>query len=612
MTAHDKVKAVASVRWVKLATRGSLLLVMLVCGCVDQRRLIRDAEALVDETRPIDTTCHRMHHCAIDSPLFADALTRNADGDHGAILLSDAEAALVARVHLIRAARESIELQTFIFSDDDVGLLILGELLAAARRGVRVRVLSDQMFSIENRRFLARLALEHVNFEFRLYNPTFNEARTAPLEFAAGILCCFFRFNQRSHNKLLLVDGRFGIVGGRNMDDRYFDFSEEYNYYDRDLLVYGTVGAAMQASFERFWAHPKTVPLAQLKDVAKRIVEAGRNPAPLAAPRLDHAARVTRVQALAEDRNYLQRALLDHALSVAAVEYFSDPPDKPNVSERSEHGDLTATIARIITAAEHDIVLQTPYLVLSRPARKAFLTLRREHPALRVLVSTNSLAATDAFPVYAISHKRRRYYLESLGFEIHEFKPYPGRSEAAIDAPKPPGMLRSALKIRTRKAVPLRRDTVRRGLHAKAIVIDDRISLIGSHNFDPRSEGPNSENGVIVRDAGFAAELKRAISGDIGPDQSWVVAKKPDRGLLTPINQAIESVSEKLPVFDLWPWRYATSYELRPECAPLPPSDPDFLTCYVRVGDFPEVDLAAKGIYTRIMTAFGVGLSPIL
>lgn len=595
------------------AARLALLgLLALLAGCADHRRLIREAEDLVEQTRPLETTCSRIDRCAIESPLVADAATRTADGRHGAILLNDAEAALVARIHLIRAARETIELQTFIFADDDVGIFVLGELLAAARRGVRVRVLSDQLFSIENRRFLARLAREHVNFEFRLYNPTFNEARTAPLEFAAGIVCCFLRFNQRSHNKLLLVDGRFGIVGGRNIEERYFDFGDAYNYYDRDLLVYGAVGRAMRASFERFWTHPKTVPLAQLKDVARRIVEAGRKPAPLPAPKLDHAERLLRVQALAEDRDYLQRALLGRALAVDGVEYFSDPPDKPNVSERAEHEDLTALIARIVTDAEREIVLQTPYLVLSKPARKAFLTLRREHPDLRVIVSTNSLAATDAFPVYAISHKRRRYYLEHLGFEIHEFKPYPGRSEAAIEAGKPPGMVRSALKIRTRKAVPLRRDTVRRGLHAKSMVVDEAIGLIGSHNFDPRSEGLNSENGVIIRDAGFAAALKRAIRHDIGPDQSWVVAKKPDRGLLTPINQGIEYVSERLPVFDLWPWRYATSYELRPECAPVPPSHPDFLTCYVRVGDFPEVDLAPKGIYTRILTAFGVGLSPIL
>ncbi|MBL0029841.1 MAG: phospholipase, partial [Rhodanobacteraceae bacterium] len=131
-----------------------VLLAIMLGGCADQRRLIREAEALVEETRPLDTTCSRIDRCAIDSPVVVDARTRTADGRHGAILLSDAEAALVARVHLIRAARESIELQTFIFADDDVGLLILGELLTAARRGVRVRVLSDQMFSIENRRFL--------------------------------------------------------------------------------------------------------------------------------------------------------------------------------------------------------------------------------------------------------------------------------------------------------------------------------------------------------------------------------------------------------------------------------------------------------------------------
>jgi putative cardiolipin synthase len=563
-----------------LPTRALQFLLSLVAlsGCADHRRMIREAEELVEQTQPLETTCSRIDRCAIDSPLVADARARAVDAQHGAILLTDAEAALVARIHLIRAARESIELQTFIFANDDVGLLVLGELLAAARRGVRVRVLADQLFSIDNRRFLARLAREHANFEFRLYNPTFNEARTAPLEFAAGIVCCFLRFNQRSHNKLLLVDGRFGIVGGRNIEDRYFDFGDEYNYHDRDLLVYGTVGTAMQASFERFWAHPKTVPLAQLTDVARRIVESGPDPAPMPAHELNHAGRLTRVLQLSTDADYLARSLLEHALTVAQVEYFSDPPDKPHVSERAEHDDLTALIATVVTAAEHEIVLQTPYLVLSKPARRAFLALRQQHPELRVIVSTNSLAATDAFPVYAISHKRRRFYLSRLGFEIHEFKPYPGRSEAAIYAPKPPGALRSALKIRTRKAVPLQRDTVRRGLHAKAMVIDGRISLIGSHNFDPRSEGLNSENGVIVRDVAFANALKRAIADDIAPDQSWVVAKKPDRGVLTPINQGIEFISERLPLFDIWPWRYATSYELRPECAPLPPSHPDFLT----------------------------------
>lgn len=589
-----------------------VLLLFLLAACAGHRETLRQAQALVTASQPTASNCDRDDHCAIASPVYADAERRAHGEAHGAILLSDPEAALVARVHLIRAARESIELQTFIFADDDVGVVVLGELLAAARRGVKVRVLTDQLFSLDNRRFLARLALEHANFSFRMYNPTFGEAKTEPLEFAAGILCCFFRFNQRSHNKLLLVDGRFAIVGGRNIEERYFGFGSEYNYHDRDVLLYGNIGHAIRRSFDAFWSHPKTLALHQLKDVAQRIVKAGSDPPALAAPVLQHAERVTHMLALAADPAYLKSALVDQALTVAKVDYFSDPPDKPNVSETAEHDDLTRSIAQVIADAEHEIVLQTPYLLLSDAARQTFRTLRRDHPELRVIVSTNSLAATDAFPVYAISHKRRRHYLDKLGFEIFEFKPYPGRSEAALNAPKPPGLLRSAMKIRMRKAVPLRRDLVRRGLHAKEIVVDGRISLIGSHNFDPRSEGLNSENGVIVRDVAFATLLKQAIARDMAPDQSWVVAKKPDRGVLTPINQGIEAVSERLPIFDLWLWRYATSYELRQECQPVRTNDPMFHQCYVRVGDFPEVDLAAKGIYTRILTAFGVGLSPIL
>lgn len=593
--------------------RACVVLLSVVLGaCASHRETLRQAQAMVTAAQPTASNCDRADRCAVASPLYADAERRAHGETHGAILLSDPEAALVARIHLIRAARESIELQTFIFAEDDVGMLVLGELLAAARRGVQVRVLSDQLFSLDNRSFLARLALEHANFSFRMYNPTFGEAKTAPLEFAAGIVCCFFRFNQRSHNKLLLVDDRFAIVGGRNIEERYFDFGLEYNYHDRDVLVYGKVGRAMRQSFDAFWSHPKALALHQLKDVARRIVEDGNDPPTLPATVLQHAARVTRVLGLAADPRYLRTALVDQALTVAKVEYFSDPADKPNVSETAEHDDLTGLIARVIADAEQEIVLQTPYLVLSEEARQVFRTLRREHPDLRVIVSTNSLAATDAFPVYAISHKRRRHYLDKLGFEIFEFKPYPGRSEAALQAPKPPGLLRSALKINKRKAVPLRRDEVRRGLHAKEIVVDGRISLIGSHNFDPRSEGLNSENGVIVRDVAFATVLKQAIARDMAPDQSWVVAKKPDRGMLTPINQSIEAISERLPIFDLWLWRYATSYELRPECQPVRSTDPRFHQCYVRVGDFPEVDLAAKGIYTRILTAFGVGLSPIL
>ncbi|MBK8286306.1 MAG: hypothetical protein IPK97_16310 [Ahniella sp.] len=98
----------------------------------------------------------------------------------------------------------------------------------------------------------------------------------------------------------------------------------------------------------------------------------------------------------------------------------------------------------------------------------------------------------------------------------------------------------------------------------------------------------------------------------MAPEQSWIVARKADMRFLTPINQTIERATEWLPLFDLWPWRYATSYELKPGCGPIRRDDPGFLDCHVRVGDFPEVNLSTKAIYTRILTAFGVGLTPIL
>jgi len=249
----------------------------VLAGCGVNRPLARRAEALVAETRPSAIGCTRTNHCAIDSPYMALAAQASAQSRPGAPVhyvnvIERGEDSLLLRVHLIRAATRSIDIQTFIWADDDAGWLVLDELAAAARRGVRVRVLADQLFSLDDVEWLARIARAHVNLEFRLYNPTFDEAVTQPLEFAIGIMCCFSRFNQRMHNKLLLVDGEIGIAGGRNYENRYFDWDEEFDYRDRDVLVLGPVaGAEMQASFERFWAHPRAVPLTRLNDVNRRL-----------------------------------------------------------------------------------------------------------------------------------------------------------------------------------------------------------------------------------------------------------------------------------------------------------------------------------------------------
>jgi phosphatidylserine/phosphatidylglycerophosphate/cardiolipin synthase-like enzyme len=136
--------------------------------------------------------------------------------------------------------------------------------------------------------------------------------------------------------------------------------------------------------------------------------------------------------------------------------------------------------------------------------------------------------------------------------------------------------------------------------------------MIGSHNFDPRSDYYNTESGFIIHDRDFASALHASILRDSEAGNSWTIARRPRSGFLSRLNNSISDFSSALPLFDLWPFRYASSYELKAGCAPLAPSDPHFYDCYDDVGDFPEVSLPLKTIYTRIVTAFGAGLHSIL
>ncbi len=576
------------------------------------------AARIINSQQDRTLTCDRADHCATPSPLLdvaRQAVNRVA-------LLEDGPEALAVRVHLARAAHRSIDIQTFIFSDDDAGRLVLAELVEAARRGVRVRVLSDQLNSLDNIRVLADLARVHANISFKVYNPTFQEARTEPLEFLAGALCCFFRFNQRMHNKLWLVDGVAGITGGRNIENTYYGWGDAFNFWDRDALALGPVGGDMQRSFDTFWSHPASVAVGELNDVAARILaEADGQAQPVAVEQLRYAdgQRVGQLAARAQDTNWIARTFLDAALPVEDASYYSDSPAKHERGRpRDPQGvsrDISRRIAALIQSAEREVLLQTPYLLISDPAEEVFEALHRSKPAVRIIASTNSLAATDSFVVYAVSYKHRRKYLRRLGFEIYEFKPAEGMRlesdnpylpDARIDWP-------GLGEFRTRREpLPVGIEGPRRTLHAKSLVVDEKIGLIGSHNFDPRSSDLNTESGLIVRDAAFARRLAGLIHTMLEPQHSWVVAPRESSAGVGDVNDAIGGVSALLPLFDLWPFRYATNFELKPGCAPLSPRAAGFYECHVAVGDFPAVEVPMRTLYTRFVVAFGVGLTPIL
>src|SRR5690606_18757976 len=232
--------------------------------------------------------------------------------------------------------------------------------------------------------------------EVRIYNPTFHKAVTRPLEFAASILCCFTHFNQRMHNKLFLVDDEFGISGGRNYENRYFDWDREFDYRDRDVLVTGKVaGGEMAASFEQFWNYKRAARLTRLNDVNKRLVaEADQGLALPAAERGIEPMRVETLRAHAGLDAEIARRFNAQAQRVGQVDYFSDTPEKQDGGSQSNK-QLGEQIAQMIAGAERQIIMQTPYLVISKHARRVFRDLREREQPPDIIVSTNSLAATD-------------------------------------------------------------------------------------------------------------------------------------------------------------------------------------------------------------------------
>ncbi|SEO31086.1 PLD-like domain-containing protein [Luteibacter sp. UNC138MFCol5.1] len=629
-------------------------------GCSLSRERIRKADAVVTLTVDRQDACPSSDatRCAVPSPLIDAAIEANGASTvqrpvHVATLLEDGESAMAARISLIRAATKTIDVQTYIWEQDDAGKLVLDELVHAARRGVEVRILADQLFSFRDPGLLARLARASDHMQIRLYNPTFQSARTPPLEFAAGILCCFYKFNQRMHNKLIVVDDLIGITGGRNYEDRYFDWDGAFDYVDRDVMVGGPAARAMGASFDQFWNHKRSVPLTHLRDVNRELMADTDDPRHWDPPTYEHPERVNQMIADATDAGWIATRLQRATLRLNRVEYLSDLPGKTDEPKRREVRALTRHIIGLLRNAKSEIVLQTPYLVMSKPAQKVFSGLRKRPDPPRVVVSTNSLASTDAFAVYALSYKHRKRYLTDYGFEIYEMKPHPangdpdaleGRSvsietppvavahqgsgggrtrrsdraaQAAAGTPsESSGFLamgsRAGRGPRNRPA-PLLTAGVRFGLHAKSIVVDDTFAMVGTHNFDPRSDHYNTESGVIVYDKRFADRLRDSILQDTQPENAWVIAPRQKTiPVLSSVNEFIGDVSERLPFFDLWPFRYATSYEIKPGCIPMRWTDPKFFECYEPVGDFPEVDVSLKLIYTRMITAFGSSAAGIL
>lgn len=398
--------------------------------------------------------------------------------------LLDPVEALAARVRLIRAAEASLDIQYYIWRDDIAGMLLFAELLAAAERGVQVRLLLDDNGIAGLDQALKALDA-HPLIEVRLFNP-FVWRHLKPL----GYLVDFDRLNRRMHNKALIADGTLAILGGRNIGDEYFGATDGALFADLDALVAGPVVAELAADFARYWDCPSA-------HAAGRIL--ARVPAWTGA-RL--GTRLAEVRARSETRLYAPAfadpPVPDPLLAPAGFEWVrctlvSDDPGK-GLGTAGRDDFLDRQLLRVIGTPRRSLGLVSPYFVPTRAGVKAMVALARAGVAVAVL--TNSWEANNHRIVHS-GYAPHRHALLAAGIRLFEAKRQP-RAAPAPGAAAPAGR-RWARRLSFRSSGS--------ALHAKTFVVDGERLFIGSFNFDPRSLVLNTELGIVIESPALAGAL---------------------------------------------------------------------------------------------------------
>lgn len=430
----------------------------------------------------------RPHEVALSpAPLSAwPALSGIADSDT-MVALNDGRTALHWRLRLLRAATRSIDLQTFIWEDDAVGLALVREALAAADRGVQVRVILDDSFLAHADPMLHALG-EHPNIRYRIYNPLAirgGDEKMRELENLAD----FARINHRMHNKLLVVDGRVAIVGGRNQADEYFGLQATQNFRDMEVILQGPFLSELSGVFDLYWNDPWTIPIENLTE--------GQEGLDLAAMR-DALSRsdvpVSPPQTASQDE---WRALFDTGVGGHLSLIVDSPPDV------SPDQDLPLQLAESfihrIDAVQSDLLLVSAYFIPT-PALTDALR-RATQRGVRVRILTNSLGSNNHITAHA-AYSNHRPELLQAGVDLFEL-----RADASDRAKYIFGAVEdSAL-----------------GLHAKIGIFDDCCLFIGSSNLDPRSLRINTEVGALIDSPELNRQLREFFAIDLLPRNAWRV-----------------------------------------------------------------------------------------
>lgn len=390
-------------------------------------------------------------------------------GKSGAATLFDNRAAFSARLRSIQMAERSIDMQYYIWRDDMTGRLLARELLAAADRGVRVRLLLDDVNVVGLDPGYLDLD-DHPLIEVRLINPIIQ--RKSALRRGFALMLALVRYNRRMHNKSWIADGQIAIVGGRNIGDTYFEAARRGpNSLDSDLLLVGPVVDALEEMFDAYWNSEAALPITALWAGHATDLRAYRR-------RLERMVRRPRT------RDYLARTLMEGIPELEmlrwsrSIRMITDPPEK--VANHARETWLPHVIEPMLESAERRVQMITPYFV---PGKEGIAPLiRLAQRGVEVEIVTNSLAATNHTVVHG-AYRRYRRALLAAGVKLYEYAP-----------PE---------------------DAASRGrmLHGKTIQIDDRLGFVGSFNYDLRSALLNTEMGILFEEKLLIGDLERFFAG---------------------------------------------------------------------------------------------------
>jgi len=478
--------------WLFLTTLSFLLLILSACSPEDTEPDLPNSDVCLLKSSD---------HVPTLSTIL-DSLNPHRDSlkQTGVYVFEEGEEAIITRAWLSQQAQQTIDIQYFIFSEDNIGVIACDYMLEAACRGVKIRLIVDDLLVDVHPEHVLALD-EHENIDIKIYNPNLNIGKSLAKK-VSKVVTDFRGINQRMHHKTFIVDNQVVITGGRNIADEYFDYDHEYNFRDRDVLLIGDISEGVQVAFNDYWDSELTIDIEDLIDYPKEDY--------------NYNAVHQWVHRYAQDTlNYWPQIretvpyVFDHIQStnrlywVDSVAFVSDMPGKNDGSQGLKGGSVTTDeLVSLVNHAEESIYIQTPYLIMTDLGMNLFRDAINR--GVDVYILTNSLSSTDNLEAFS-GYRRNRHKLLETGIKIYEYKP---------DAEIRKQLIKSELQKRL-DYVPIF------GLHAKSMVIDDDIAVIGTFNLDPRSANLNTECITVIHSTEVARDMAVIMKEELNAQNAW-------------------------------------------------------------------------------------------